>query len=113
MIERAVAARPEDGYIIDSLAWALYRLGRFEEALAPMERAVRLMPSDPILNDHLGDIYWALGRRREAMFQWRRALAFGPEEADRPRILRKLEVGLDRVLEEEGEPPLPPRPDGG
>lgn len=113
MIERAVAARPEDGYIIDSLAWALYRLGRFEEALAPMERAVRLMPSDPILNDHLGDIYWALGRRREAMFQWRRALAFGPEEADRPRILRKLEVGLDRVLEEEGEPPLPARPDGG
>ncbi|ABD53402.1 tetratricopeptide repeat protein [Jannaschia sp. CCS1] len=102
MIQRAVAARPESGYIIDSLGWVYYRLGRFEEAVAPMERAVELEPNDPIVNDHLGDVYWVNGRYREAEFQWHRALSFDPEEEDAVRIRRKLEVGLDVVLEEEG-----------
>jgi tetratricopeptide (TPR) repeat protein len=102
MIERAVAARPDDGYITDSLAWVLYRLGRFEEAVAPMERAVELEPLDPIINDHLGDVLWMVGREREAEFQWRRAMSLEPEPEDAQRIRRKLEVGLDLVLEEEG-----------
>ncbi|NKX43041.1 tetratricopeptide repeat protein [Roseicyclus persicicus] len=102
MIERAVEARPDSGYIVDSLGWVLYRLGRFDEAVEPMERAVALLPNDPIINDHLGDVYWMVGRHREARFQWERALSFEPEEADAARIRRKLEIGLDRVLEEEG-----------
>ncbi len=107
MIERAVAARPEDGYIIDSLGWALFRLGRYEESVVQMERAVERMPADSLVNDHLGDVYWAVGRAREAAFQWRRALSFGPEtEKDAVRIRRKLEVGLDAVLAEEGTAPL-------
>ena len=111
MIERAVSARPDSGYIVDSLGWVLYRLGRYEEAVGHMERAVELMPVDPVVNDHLGDVYWAVGRYREADFQWRRALSFiDPEdtnsEADPDRIRRKLEVGLDVVLSEEGAPPL-------
>ena len=110
MIERAVAGRPDSGYIVDSLGWVLYRLGRYEEAVGHMERAVELMPVDPVVNDHLGDVYWAVGRQREAEFQWQRALSFVPEdnttEADPDRIRRKLDVGLDVVLEEEGAPPL-------
>lgn len=106
LIERAVAARPDSGYITDSLGWALYRLGRFEEAVEPMERAVELEPVDPIINDHLGDVYWAVGRKREAEFQWHRALSFDPEPENAERIRRKLEIGLDAVLEEEGAPPL-------
>ena len=111
MIREASAARPESGYITDSLGWVLYRLGRFEEAVAPMERAASLMPIDPVINDHLGDVYWAVGRAREAEFQWRRALSFLTEddedhEADPERIRRKLEVGLDAVLEDEGGPSL-------
>lgn len=102
MIQRAVAARPESGYIVDSLGWVYYRLGRYEEAVAPMERAVELEPNDPIVNDHLGDVYWIVGRYREAEFQWQRALSFDPEPEDAERIRRKLEVGLDVVLEEEG-----------
>lgn len=104
MIQRAVAARPESGYIVDSLGWVYYRLGRFEDAVAPMERAVELEPNDWILNDHLGDVYWMVGRYREAEFQWERALSFDPDdEAEAERIRRKLEVGLDAVLEEEGD----------
>ncbi|MBF9030771.1 tetratricopeptide repeat protein [Rhodobacterales bacterium HKCCE3408] len=102
MIERAVAAQPRSGYIIDSQAWVLYRLGRFEEAVEPMERAVELLPTDPILNDHLGDIYWMVGRYREAEFQWNRALSFDPEPEEAERIRRKLDIGLDAVLEQEG-----------
>ncbi|MGC9417905.1 MAG: tetratricopeptide repeat protein [Rhodovulum sp.] len=112
MIERAVEARPGDGYITDSLGWVLYRLGRYQEAVPHMERAAALMPVDPIVNDHLGDVYWAVGRRNEARFQWHRALSFDPEEEEADRIRRKLEVGLDRVLEEEGAPPLNAANDG-
>lgn len=111
MIQRAAAARPDSGYIIDSLGWILYRLGRYEEAVGHMERAAELMPVDPIVNDHLGDVYWAVGRKTEARFQWRRALSFvvygsTAEELDADRIRAKLDVGLDQVLAEEGAPPL-------
>jgi tetratricopeptide (TPR) repeat protein len=89
----------------------LYRLGRYDEAVGHMERAVELMPVDPVVNDHLGDVFWAVGRFREAEFQWKRALSFidtedTDSEADPVRIRRKLEVGLDTVLSEEGAPPL-------
>ncbi|WP_424985879.1 tetratricopeptide repeat protein [Microbulbifer sp. S227A] len=111
MIERAVEARPDSGYIVDSLGWVLFRLGRYEEAVGHMETAVELMPVDPVVNDHLGDVYWAVGRYREAEFQWKRAISFiDPEdtdsEADPERIRRKLEIGLDQVLVEEGSEPL-------
>ncbi|MEJ6395702.1 tetratricopeptide repeat protein [Gymnodinialimonas sp. 2305UL16-5] len=102
MIQRAAAAQPESGFIIDSLGWVYYRLGRFNEAVAPMERAVELEPNDPILNDHLGDVYWMVGRYREAEFQWHRALSFGPEPEDAERIRSKLDIGLYQVLEAEG-----------
>ncbi len=117
MIERAASARPDSGYIIDSLGWVLFRLGRYDEAVEHMERAVELMPVDPVVNDHLGDVYWAVGRAREAEFQWKRALSFiDPEdtdgEADPERIRRKIEVGLDVVLDEEGADPLEVAKDG-
>ncbi len=103
MIQRAVAARPDSGFIVDSLGWVYYRLGRYEEAVEPMERAVELEPNDPVINDHLGDVYWMVGRRREAEFQWHRALSFNPEEDEAARIRRKLDVGLDIVLAEESQ----------
>lgn len=106
MIEEAVAAEPNAGHIVDSLGWVFYRLGRYEEAVEPLERAAELMPVDPVVNDHLGDAYWAVGRKLEARFQWKRALSFDPEEAEAERIRRKLELGLDAVLAEEGAPPI-------
>ena len=102
MIEKAVAADPEQGYIIDSLAWAYFKLGRYADALKPMEKASLLEPVDPIVTDHLGDVYWKNDRKLEARFQWRRALSFEPTDTDKTRILRKIEVGLDVVMAEEG-----------
>lgn len=111
LIEKAVRAQPQSGYIVDSLGWALFRLGRYEEAVKHMERAVELTPVDPVLNDHLGDVLWAVGRYGEARFQWQRALSFIDSsqvstDADPERIRRKLEKGLDKVLAEEGAAPL-------
>ena len=97
MIERAVELRPNDGYIVDSLGWALYRLGDFAGATRELERAVELRPEDPIINDHLGDAYWRVGRRQEARFQWRRSLSLNPED-DLLAVLRdKLESGLSEA----------------
>ena len=95
MIERAVELRPSDGYIMDSLGWAFYRLERFDDAVNRLEQAVELRPEDPTINDHLGDAYWRVGRRVEARFQWRRALGFEPEEAETvAEIQAKLLNGL-------------------
>jgi tetratricopeptide (TPR) repeat protein len=112
LIRAAVAARPNDGYITDSLAWGLFRLREYEQAVAPMEKAAGLLPVDPIINDHLGDVYWAVGRIREAKFQWSRALSFDPEEADAARIRQKLSIGLDKVLIGEGLEPTRVLSDG-
>lgn len=101
MIRKAVELRPSDGYIVDSLGWAYYRLGRFEEAVVELERAVELRPGDPTINDHLGDAYWKAKRRLEATFQWQHALALDPPEGDVARIEAKLETGLDVVEERE------------
>ena len=101
MIERAVKASPDSGYIVDSLGWGYYKLGRYKKALPNLERAAELMPIDPIINDHLGDVYWMVGRKTEAEFQWRRALSFDPEADEIERIKKKLKVGLTQVLMEE------------
>ena len=108
MIQRAVAARPDNGAILDSLAWAYFRLGRYQEALAPMEQASLLMAVDATVTDHLGDVYWAVGRKREAQYQWHRALSFDPEEKDAIRIRQKLELGLEAVLAAEGNALIDP-----
>jgi tetratricopeptide (TPR) repeat protein len=94
MLERAVQLRPNSGHIIDSLGWALFKLGKFEDAVPLLERAVELMPEDPVLLDHLGDVYWRVGRTAEARFQWQRALRNKPEPDLRIEVERKLERGL-------------------
>jgi len=107
MIEKAVEQRPEDGYIVDSLGWVLYRLGDFEGAERQLGRAVELSPVDPVINDHYGDALWMVGRRVEAEFQWRRALSFDPDTETAERIRRKLAIGLDRVQAAEAEAGTP------
>ena len=95
LLRRAVSLRPDDGYIIDSLGWAHFRMGRYEEALRELERAIELKPGDPVINDHLGDAYWRMGRKLEAHFQWNHARDLKPEPEDLERILKKVESGLE------------------
>ncbi|QIA26032.1 tetratricopeptide repeat protein [Mesorhizobium sp. AA22] len=97
MIQKAVDLRPSDGYIVDSLGWAYFRLGRFEDAVREMERAVSLKPEDPVLNDHLGDAYWRVGRRLEATFQWNQARDLKPDPDVLAALQQKLLKGLPPI----------------
>jgi tetratricopeptide (TPR) repeat protein len=103
MLERAVELRPNDGNIVDSLGWALFKLGDVPGAVRWLERAVELEPRNSVINDHLGDAYWLAGRRREAEFQWRRALGLEPEAADIPKIESKLREGLPATAQRRSE----------
>ncbi|MBL8558928.1 MAG: tetratricopeptide repeat protein [Hyphomonadaceae bacterium] len=99
ILERAAAQQPNEGYIIDSLGWAHFKLGNFGQAVELLERAVELSPGDSTLNDHLGDAYWRVGRRIEARYQWRRVLTLDGPAAERAAAERKIAEGL---------PPLAP-----
>lgn len=107
MIRRAVELRPNDGYIIDSLGWAYYRLGRFDEAVRELERAVVNKAEDPTINDHLGDAYWRVGRKLEATFQWSHALDLKPAAEEIIKIKLKLENGLPEL--DKSKLPGPPK----
>ncbi len=109
MLRRAVDLRPSDGYIVDSLGWAYYKLGHYQEATDELEKAIDLKPADPVVNDHLGDAYWRVNRRTEAHFQWNHARDMGPEPEDLPKILHKIEFGLpDEPSKDESAAPLAP-----
>jgi tetratricopeptide (TPR) repeat protein len=94
LIRKAVENRPDDGYIVDSLGWAYYRIGDYDNAVKQLERAIDLKPEDPTINDHLGDAYWRVGRQLEARFQWAHARDLKPEPDDLARIEAKLRDGL-------------------
>jgi tetratricopeptide (TPR) repeat protein len=97
LLEKARSLRPTDGYIVDSVGWAYYRLERYKDAATALEQAVQLAPSDATINDHLGDAYWKAGRRDDARFQWQHALNLDPSAERKPIIERKIELGLDAV----------------
>lgn len=93
MVRRAAAMRPEDGYIIDSYGWVLYRLGDYKEAAVMLEKAVEYVPHDAVINDHLGDAYWKIDRRLEAQFQWQRALDLSKDPKERESLQAKIRSG--------------------
>lgn len=102
LIARAHAADPQDGNIQDSLGWAQYRQGQYEQAVETLEAAVAKEPANAEINDHLGDAYWQVGRRREAGWQWNRVLTLDPDAERKAQVEAKLADGL-----------TPPTPVGG
>ncbi|WP_320006755.1 tetratricopeptide repeat protein [Maridesulfovibrio sp.] len=88
LISRANRLEPDNGYILDSLAWVNYRMGKFEEAWEIIKRAVSLKPKQSELWDHYGDIAAALGNKKSAAMGYRKALKLDPNKAD--EINRKL-----------------------
>ena len=93
MVERAVAANPQSGAMIDSLGWAHYRLGDYKKSVDLLEQAVELEAGDPEINNHLGDAYWRVGRRIEAEYQWRRVLTLDPDAKIKADVEAKLASG--------------------
>ena len=95
MIQKSVKATQTDGFIIDSLGWAYFKLGRYPEAVTTLETAVQLKPNDPQINDHLGDAYWRAGRKLEAHFQWNVASSLDTDGTLKAELAKKQVAGLD------------------
>ena len=96
MIFEAHRQNSEDGHIIDSLGWALYKMGKYNDAVKVLERASEYLPANAVVFDHLGDAYWQAGRKNEARFQWQHALTATQdiEDLDTEKVKRKMEKGL-------------------
>jgi tetratricopeptide (TPR) repeat protein len=94
MLEKARQLRPQDGYIVDSVGWAYFKLGRFPDAAKTLQDAVTLVPGDPTINEHYGDALWRVGKKMDARFQWNHALAFGPDADQKTGLEKKLKDGL-------------------
>jgi tetratricopeptide (TPR) repeat protein len=95
MLDRAVQLVPDDGAIVDSLGWVMFRAGDYAEAVKQLERAVSLNADDATINDHLGDAYWFNGRQIEARSQWEKAARMTQDKTLEQQIRKKLRDGLD------------------
>ena len=97
MLEKANKLRPNDGYIIDSLGWALFKLKKYKEAKKQLELAVIFMASDPVVNDHYADALWMNNKSLQARYYWNYVLKLEKtEEKLKNEVKQKLLFGLKR-----------------
>jgi tetratricopeptide (TPR) repeat protein len=94
MLEKARSLRPNDGYIVDSVGWAYYKLGRYDDAATALEQAVLMVPGDPTINEHFGDALWRAGQKIEARYQWYHALTFSDDKDAKAALQAKIKTGL-------------------
>jgi tetratricopeptide (TPR) repeat protein len=112
LIKKAVEMEPSNGAYMDSLGWAYFRLGKYDQAEEELVKASQRIGTDPTVHDHLGDVYQKTGRLKLAIAHWERALAewnktVAPEvDADSlASVQKKLETGKVRLAREQSEKP--------
>ncbi len=93
LIRKASDLAPEDPFIMDSLGWVEFRLGRYEQAEKTLRRAFGIK-ADPEIAAHLGEVLWVLGREDEARQLWRDANAKDPKNSTLRGTLQRLQVKL-------------------
>ena len=95
MLREANQLKMHDGYITDSLGWALYKLKKFSEAQKYLEKAIVLMPHDPIVNDHFADCLWMNNYKIQARYYWKNVLNLEETEEElKKKVEKKLLFGL-------------------
>ena len=102
MIEKALKQRPNDGYILDSMGWVYYKMGKYKEAYKWLKKALEKKPSDPVINEHMGDILVKMGRDREALDFYRiseKLFRERGEEKEAKRVEEKMEKLTGKSLE--------------
>lgn len=98
LTRRAVSLKPDNGAYVDSLGWALFKVGRVDEALRELKRAVELVNDDPVIFEHLGEIYLTQQRREKAQQAWIRSLALDPGNEKLIRRFREVGFGTPPPL---------------
>lgn len=93
LTKRAVALKPQNGYYVDSLAWALYKLGRVDEALEAMQRAASLVSDDPVIYEHLGEIFLSREERDKARAAWLHSLQLDSTNESLKKRFREVGFG--------------------
>jgi len=96
MIVDAYNQYPTDGHITDSLGWAFYEIGKYDQAVRYLEKAAELEPANALISDHLGNAYWLAGRKNEARFQWHHTLTQQDESGEviREDVKKKISRGV-------------------
>ena len=89
LITQALELGPDNFYILDSMGWVLYRLGRLEEAVEFLEKA-REIRSDPEVAAHLGEVLWVMGDRDGARDVWDSALRDTPNDKKLLDVIERL-----------------------
>jgi Flp pilus assembly protein TadD len=93
LIEKALNLAPEDPFIMDSMGWVQFRLGRIKEAEALLRRAYELRP-DAEIAVHLGEVLWVKGQKDDAQKLWRDAQTKDPQNDTLKSTLARLNVSL-------------------
>ena len=88
-IERALKVDPENPSYIDSLGWALFKNGRFDEAEPQLRKAADALPDNSVIQEHFGDVLAQRGKFQEAIAAWERALKGDGEDVDKSLIEKK------------------------
>jgi tetratricopeptide (TPR) repeat protein len=99
LTERAVALKPNNGYYVDSLGWALFIMGNLDRALVHIKEAVKLVGDDPVIYEHLGEVYLKQNLAGEAREAWLRSLELDPSNTKLMDRFRTVGLG-DPSLEE-------------
>ncbi len=73
MLQKALAADPENGYYLDSLGWIYYQMGEYPRSVVELEKASAVVKDDPVILEHLGDAYAATRRFEEARAAYERS----------------------------------------
>ena len=98
MLREANRIKKNEGYITDSLGWALYKLKNFSEAKLYLEKAIILMPQDPIVNDHFADCLWMNNNKIQARYFWKNVLKLKNADKElKNKVEKKLLLGLQSI----------------
>ena len=89
LIKKALELTPDDFYIIDSMGWVLYRLGKYDEALTYLHKAIQLK-NDPVVAAHLGEVLWMVGDKEAAQDIWNKALEQTPDNSHLLEVIQRL-----------------------
>ena len=91
LITKAYQLEPKDPSIIDSMGWALFKLGKTEQALDFLKQAFEIMP-DPEIAAHLGEVHWTLDNRKDASIIWQQGLQSTPDHKGIINTMLRLNV---------------------
>lgn len=89
LVEQALKLAPDDPFILDSMGWVYFRMGKMTEALDFLKRAFVARP-DPEIAAHLGEVMWQQGERAEAEKVWSESLKDNPENEVLLEVIKKF-----------------------